>query len=70
MSDVVPTGSDCCGLDDLFLAYAIGEAECGSLALGPLWSRRWTGVWRVAGGEVVCPVREATEADERSCRDS
>ena len=68
MSDVVPTGSDCCGLDDLFLAYAIGEAERGSLALGPQWGRRWTGAWRVSGGEVVCPVRDLGSVPVAGCQ--
>lgn len=33
MSSVVPVGSDCCGLDDLFLAYGT-EAQRGCLCQG------------------------------------
>ena len=50
MSDVLPVRSDCCGLDELFLAYVPGEAERARLELGPGWTRRWTATWQVAGG--------------------
>jgi hypothetical protein len=58
MSDVASVRSDVCSLDELFLAYGTGEAVRGRLALGPQWSRRWTGTWRTSGGEVACAVRD------------
>jgi len=33
MSDVLPVRSDCCGLDEMFLAYVPGEAERARLEL-------------------------------------
>jgi hypothetical protein len=57
MSDVVPVGSDSCGLGDLFLAYGTG-AERARLDLSAGWPRRWTGTWRISGGEVACAVRD------------
>jgi len=58
MSDVVPVRSDCCGLDELFLAYGTGEAEHARLELGPEWPRRWTATWRVPGGDAASAVRD------------
>ena len=49
MSDVGAVRSDRCGLDELFLAYEVGEAEHVRLELGPDWLRRWTTTWRVLG---------------------
>src|ERR1039458_9108527 len=43
MSDAVPVRSDRCGLDELFLSYETGDAERARLALGPGWTRQWTG---------------------------
>jgi hypothetical protein len=57
LGDVVPVRSDRCGLDELFQAYGIGEAERVCLALGPQWPRRWTASWRPSDGEVACAVR-------------
>src|ERR1022692_2254366 len=50
MSDVQPVRSDCCGLDEMFLAYVPGEAERARLELGPGWTRRWTATWQGSGG--------------------
>jgi hypothetical protein len=50
--------SDRCGLDELFLAYEVGEAGRGRLALRPDWAWRWTATWRTPGGEVVCAARD------------
>ena len=66
MSDVVPVGSDRCGLDDLLLAYGT-EAERGCLGLGTGWSRRWTGTWRSSGGEVPCAVRDLGQVPVARC---
>lgn len=66
MSDVVLVGSDRCGLDDLFLDYGT-EAERGRLALGPGWSRRWTGTWRTSDGEVSCAVPDLGEVLVAGC---
>jgi hypothetical protein len=65
MSDAVR--SDRCGLGELFLAYGIGEAERRRLALGPGWPRRWTGTWRVSGGEVACAVRDLGSVPVAGC---
>jgi hypothetical protein len=67
MSDVVPVRSDCCGLDDLFLAYGTGEAERARLALGPGWPRRWTATWQVPGGDVTCAVRDLASGPPAGC---
>jgi hypothetical protein len=66
MSDVVPVGSDRCGLDDLFAAYGT-EAERACLGLGPGWPRRWTATWRVSGGEVACAVRDLGAVPVAGC---
>lgn len=66
MSDAVLVGSDRCGLDDLFLGYGT-EAERGRLSLGPGWPRRWTGTWRISGGEVACAVRDLGEVPVAGC---
>ena len=58
MSDVVPVRSDRCGLDELFLAYETGDAERARLALGPGWTRQWTAMWRVRGGDTAFLVRD------------
>jgi hypothetical protein len=58
MSDLLPVRSDCCGLDELFLGYGIGDAEHSRLELGPKWPQRWTATWRVSGGDVVSAVRD------------
>jgi hypothetical protein len=58
MSGVVPVRSDCCGLDEMFLAYVPGEAERARLELGPGWTRRWTAPWQVSGGDEVSLVRD------------
>ncbi|MGH3166866.1 MAG: TnsA-like heteromeric transposase endonuclease subunit, partial [Trebonia sp.] len=60
ISDVVPVGSDCCGLDDLFLDCETAAARDG-LGLGPGWPRRWTAGWRTPDGEVACAVRDLGE---------
>ena len=62
----MPVGSDCCGLDDLFLAYGAG-AERTLLGLGPGWPRRWTGTWRSSGGEVARAVRDLGEVPVAGC---
>ena len=67
MSDVVPVRSDRCGLDELFLAYGIGEADRGRLALGSQWPRRWTSTWLASGGEVTCPVRDLRSVPVAEC---
>jgi hypothetical protein len=54
MSDVGLVRSDCCGLDELFLAYGTGDAERSRLALEAGWPRRWTAEWRSSGGVVAC----------------
>jgi hypothetical protein len=53
MSSVVPVGSDCCGLDDLFLAYGT-EAQRGCLCQGVVCAVRGLGEVPVAG---CVPVR-------------
>src|SRR5215470_13008838 len=58
MSDVLPVRSDCCGLDEMFLAYVPGEAERARLELGPGGTRRWTATWQVSGGDEVSLVRD------------
>lgn len=58
MSDVVPVRSDRCGLDELFLAYETGDAERARLGLGPGWTRQWTAMWRVQGGDTAFLVRD------------
>jgi hypothetical protein len=50
--------SDTCGLADLFASYGSAAEVRSVLSLGSGWSRRWTASWRVAGAEVVCPVRD------------
>jgi hypothetical protein len=66
MSDVVPVGSDSCGLDDLFLAYGTG-VERARLGLSTGWPRRWTGTWRTSGGDVACAVRDLEEVPVAGC---
>jgi hypothetical protein len=58
MSDVLPVRSDCCGLDEMFLAYVPGEAERARLELGPGWTGRWTATWQVSGRDEVSLVRD------------
>lgn len=58
MSHVLPVRSDCCGLDEMFLAYVPGQAERARLELGPGWTRRWTATWQVSGGDEVSLVRD------------
>src|SRR6266566_8892997 len=67
MSDVVPVRSDCCGLDELFLAYGTGEAEHARLELGPEWPRRWTATWRVPGGDAASAVRDLGSVPAAGC---
>jgi hypothetical protein len=67
MSDMVPVRSDCCGLDELFLAYGTGEAEHARLELGPEWPRRWTATWRVPGGDVASAVRDLGSVPAAGC---
>jgi hypothetical protein len=57
-ADLVGARSDCCGLEELFAAYEISRVARQPLALVADWPRRWTAYWRIAGGEVVCPVRD------------
>jgi hypothetical protein len=59
--------SDRCGLDELFLAFGVGEAKRGRLALRPDWARRWTGAWRTSGGEVVCAIRDLAAVPVAGC---
>jgi hypothetical protein len=67
LGDVVPVRSDRCGLDELFRAYGIGEAERAGLALGPQWPRRWTASWRRSDGEVACAVRDLGSVPVAGC---
>jgi len=67
MSDVLPVRSDCCGLDEMFLAYVPGEAERARLELGPEWTRRWTATWQVSGGDEVSLVRDLGPAPVAGC---
>ena len=67
MSDMVPVWSDCCGLEELFLAYGIGDAERARLALGAQWARRWTATWRAPGGDVECAVRDLESVPVAGC---
>jgi hypothetical protein len=66
-SDVLPVRSDCCGLDEMFLAYMPGGAERSRLDLGPGWTRRWTAAWRVSGGDVVAAVRDLGPVTVTGC---
>ena len=50
--------SDTCCLADLFASYSPAAEVRSVLSLESGWSRRWTASWRVAGAEVVCPVRD------------
>jgi len=67
MSDVLPVRSDCCGLDEMFLAYVPGEAERARLELGPGWTRRWTATWQVSGGDEVSLVRDLGTVPVAGC---
>jgi hypothetical protein len=67
MSDVVRVRSDCCGLDELFQAYEIREAEHVRLALGPQWPRRWTATWRSLGGGLACAIRDLRSVPVAGC---
>jgi DNA-binding CsgD family transcriptional regulator len=67
MSDVLPVRSDCCGLDEMFLAYVPGEAERARLELGPGWTRRWTATWQVSGGDEVSLVRDLGPVPVMGC---
>ncbi len=67
MSDMMPVRSDCCGLDELFLAYGTGEAEHARLELGPEWPQRWTATWRVPGGDVASAVRDLGPVPAAGC---
>ncbi len=67
MSDVLPVRSDCCGLDEMFLAYVPGEAERARLELGPGWTRRWTATWQVSGGDEVSLVRDLGPVPVAGC---
>src|SRR6516225_1962039 len=67
MSDMVPVWSDCCGLEELFLAYGIGDAERARLALGAQWARPWTATWRAPGGDVECAVRDLESVPVAGC---
>jgi hypothetical protein len=64
----MPVRSDRCGLDELFQAYGIGEAERVRLALGPQWPRRWTATWRPSDGEVACAVRDLGSMPVAGCK--
>jgi hypothetical protein len=68
MSDVGLVRSDRCGLDELFLAYATGDAERGRLALEAGWPRRWTAEWRSAGGEVACAAEDLYSVPLAGCK--
>lgn len=67
VSDVVPVRSDCCGLDEMFLAYVPGEAERARLEMGPGWTRRWTATWQVPGGSEVSLVRDLGPVPAAGC---
>jgi len=56
-SEVAP--SDTCGLEALALPSDISQQSASQLRLGRDWTKRWTIRWRVGGGEVVMPVRDA-----------
>jgi len=48
-----------CGLADLMEdGQPISGAAGGVLDTGAGWAGRWTTVWKVSGGDVVCPVRD------------
>jgi hypothetical protein len=63
----MPVWSDRCGLDELFLGYRIGEAQCGCLELRPGWARRWTATWQASGGDVTCAVRDLGSVPAAAC---
>jgi hypothetical protein len=67
MSNVVPVRSDCCDLDELFLAYETGGAERARLGLGSGWPLRWTVAFQVSGGDVVSAVRDLESAPVAGC---
>ena len=67
MSHVLPVRSDCCGLDEMFLAYVPGQAERARLELGPGWTRRWTATWQVSGGDEVSLVRDLGPVPVAGC---
>jgi len=64
---VLPVRSDCCGLDEMFLAYVPGQAERARLELGPGWTRRWTATWQVSGGDEVSLVRDLGPVPVAGC---
>jgi hypothetical protein len=48
----------CCWTDLVSDRYEAGGADRKVLDLSGGWARRWTVTWRVAGTEVICPVRD------------
>jgi hypothetical protein len=54
--DALPSSS--CGVADLYVPASVHAEARAVLALGPGWARRWTASWRLAGGPVVCTVRD------------
>jgi hypothetical protein len=47
-----------CGVVDLAEPVAVEDRARAVLGLGEGWAGRWTTTWRVAGADVVCPVRD------------
>jgi hypothetical protein len=57
--DVDPIPSDVCHWTDLVSDRCdSGDDARQVLDLGEGWARRWTAKWKVAGAEVICPVRD------------
>lgn len=67
MSKAMPVRSDRCGLDELFLSYETGAADCSRLALGPGWTRQWMVTWKVPGGGEVSMVRDLGPVPDAGC---
>lgn len=54
--DALPSSS--CGVADLYVPASVHAEARAVLALESGWARRWTVSWRLAGGPVVCAVRD------------
>lgn len=60
--------SDSCHLTDLVdPLYRVSEHDRQALDLADGWTRRWTTKWKVAGTEVICPVRDMAALPAGRC---
>jgi hypothetical protein len=68
-ADRCPIPSDSCRLPHLLdPLYVVTEEDRHALDLANGWTRRWTTRWKIAGTEVICPVRDMADFPADACK--